>query len=125
MATILIAEDDGDILDLMVFELDVSRYGVATATNGSEALDSVRRLCPDLAVIHLTVPELSGHDVCRALRRDPSTADLPVILHTARAQEGDVESGVSSGADDYVVKPFNPQELLGRIPALLARVQRR
>lgn len=125
MATVLIADDDGDILDLVAYKLEMSGYDVETATDGVTALDSARRKRPDVAVLDVMMPGLSGFDVCRALRSESYTADLPIILLTARAQEGDVDSGFSSGADDYVVKPFNPQELVRRVSALLGRAGKR
>ena len=78
---------------------------------------------PDLVILDWAMPEMSGLDVCLALRADPATAGIPVIMLTAKAQEAQVEQGFAAGADDYIVKPFSPRELVRRVEALLARVE--
>ena len=121
MTTILIADDDTDIRDLVVFKLEQAGYDVVPVGDGLAALEGVRHHAPDLCVLDLMMPGLSGLDVCAELRRDPVTAALPVIMLTAKAQEADVTAGFATGADDYVVKPFSPRELLSRVQAVLAR----
>ena len=121
MTTILVADDDTDIRDLVVFKLEQAGYDVVPVGDGLAALEGVRRHAPDLCVLDLMMPGLSGLDVCAELRRDPTTAALPVIMLTAKAQEADVTAGFATGADDYVVKPFSPRELLSRVQAVLAR----
>ncbi|HET6500088.1 MAG TPA: response regulator [Amycolatopsis sp.] len=125
MARVLIVDDDADIRDLVAVKLSASGYDVVTAEDGVAGLAAARREHPDVLVSDVMMPGMSGIDVCRELRREPETANLPIILLTARAQDGDVESGFASGADDYLIKPFNPQELLHRISALLNRTRRR
>ena len=118
---VLIADDDEDILELVAYRLGRAGYDVVTASDGEGALGSARDRRPQLAVLDVMMPKLDGYDVTRALRADPATEELPVILLTARVQEGDVARGLDAGADDYLKKPFNPQELRARVQAVLGR----
>lgn len=120
---VLVADDDRDIRDLVVFKLQQAGFVVDSAGDGLEALDLARSTRPDLLLLDVMMPGLSGVDVTRELRADPATARTPVILLTARAQEADVETGFATGADDYVVKPFSPRELLSRVQAVLTRAR--
>ncbi|MFZ5872281.1 MAG: response regulator transcription factor [Actinomycetota bacterium] len=120
---VLVADDDRDIRDLIVFKLQQAGFVVDSAGDGLEALDLARSTRPDLLLLDVMMPGLSGVDVTRELRADPATARTPVILLTARAQEADVETGFATGADDYVVKPFSPRELLSRVQAVLTRAR--
>ncbi|MDT5037405.1 MAG: two-component system, OmpR family, phosphate regulon response regulator PhoB [Micromonosporaceae bacterium] len=123
MTAILIADDDPDIRDLVSFKLEQAGFEVTAVDNGLAALASARESPPDMIVLDVMMPGMSGIDVCRELRGDPPTATLPIILLTARAQEGDVEVGFGVGADDYVVKPFSPRELVSRVEAVIARMR--
>jgi DNA-binding response OmpR family regulator len=123
MTAILVADDDMDIRDLVAFKLEQAGYEVTAVDNGLAALTAARQVLPDLVVLDVMMPGMSGIDVCRELRGDRSTSDLPIILLTARAQEGDVEVGFGVGADDYIVKPFSPRELVSRVEAVLARTR--
>jgi two-component system phosphate regulon response regulator PhoB len=123
MTTILIADDDPDIRDLVAFKLEQAGFAVAAVEDGLAALSAARDAPPDLIVLDVMMPGMSGIDVCRELRAHAATAKLPVILLTARVQEGDMEVGFGAGADDYVVKPFSPRELISRVEALLARTR--
>jgi DNA-binding response OmpR family regulator len=123
MTAILVADDDPDIRDLVAFKLEQAGFDVTAVDNGLAALDAARAAPPDLVVLDVMMPGMSGIDVCRELRGDSATASLPIILLTARAQEGDVEVGFGAGADDYVVKPFSPRELVSRVEAVLARMR--
>jgi DNA-binding response OmpR family regulator len=118
---ILIADDDEDILQLVAFRLERSGYTVVRATNGEEALQAAREHVPDLAVLDVRMPKLDGYEVTRAIRADEATRHVPVILLTAKVQDGDVQQGFDAGADDYVRKPFSPQELRSRVQAILGR----
>lgn len=120
---VLVADDDDDIRDLVVFKLTQSGFEVRAVADGLEALDAVRDLRPKLAVLDVMMPGLSGLDVTRAIRKDPLLEEVRVILLTARAQEGDVSTGFAVGADDYLVKPFSPRELVSRANAVLARAR--
>jgi DNA-binding response OmpR family regulator len=118
---IVAADDDEDILRLIVFRFERSGYRVLVARDGAEALAVVREAVPDLAVLDVRMPKMDGYEVTRAIRADERTKDVPVILLTARVQDADVERGFEAGADDYVRKPFSPQELRSRVQAILGR----
>lgn len=120
-ATVLVAEDDDDIRALVVYRLERSGYEVVQALDGEEALRLVAEHTPDLAILDVMMPKLDGYEVTRRLRSDPSTSRLPVILLTARSQEADVNEGFAAGADDYLRKPFSPDELRARVQAILGR----
>ena len=124
MARVLIADDDADIRDLVAFKLAQSGHDVTAVEDGTAALRALREQPPDLALLDIRMPGMSGLDVCRELRATPETASLPVIMITARSQEGDVEVGFAAGADDYIIKPFSPRELSSRVTAMLNRVER-
>ena len=121
MARILVADDDLDIRELVEFKLSTLGHEVVAVNDGSAAVDACREHQPDLAVLDVMMPGMSGLDAIRVIRSDPAMAGIPVILLTARAQETDVETGFDSGADDYITKPFSPRELASRVQALLAR----
>ncbi len=123
MTVVLVADDDADIRDLLSFKLEQAGLDVVAAEDGQAALRQARERHPTLAVLDVSMPGLSGIDVCRMLRADPDTADMLIIMLTARVQEQDVEGGFSAGADDYVTKPFSPRELVSRIQALLSRAR--
>ena len=117
--TVLVADDDPDIQSLVVLRLERCGYRVLRASDGQEALDLALSELPDLAVLDITMPKLDGCEVTRSLRANKQTAEMPVILLTARVQEGDVARGMEAGATDYVKKPFSPQELGARVTAIL------
>jgi DNA-binding response OmpR family regulator len=121
MTTVLLAEDDEDIRLFVTIKLRQVGYEVRAFKDGLTALTSARDNKPDLALLDVMMPGMSGLDVCRELRADPSTSEVPVILLTARAQESSIESGFAVGADDYIVKPFSPRELASRVQAVLAK----
>ena len=121
MSAVLLADDDEDIRDLVAFKLVSGGHAVTAVDDGLTALSTARDRPPDVVVLDVMMPGLSGIEVCRALRAEPATAHLPIILLTARAQDGEVEVGLDAGADDYVVKPFSPRELVTRVEALLGK----
>jgi two-component system, OmpR family, phosphate regulon response regulator PhoB len=122
-AYVLVVEDEPDIAALVAYHLARESYRVRTVVDGVEALDAVAREHPDLVILDVMLPRLSGIDVLRALRGRPEWADIPVILLTARKEEHDRIEGLSLGADDYVSKPFSPPELVLRVGAVLRRVR--
>jgi two-component system, OmpR family, phosphate regulon response regulator PhoB len=122
-ASILLVEDERDIAALVAYHLTKDGYRVRTVASGLEALESVSRDRPDLIVLDLMLPGLSGYEVLAELRRVPDTAAIPVVVLTARREEEDRIKGLELGADDYVTKPFSPQELVLRVAAVLRRVQ--
>jgi DNA-binding response OmpR family regulator len=117
---LLVADDDEDILTLVQLRLSRSGYEVVVARDGEEALRLAREKQPDLAVLDWMMPKASGLEVLRAIRADAELRDIPVVLLTARASEADIEEGLAAGADDYIAKPFSPQELAARIQVILA-----
>jgi two-component system, OmpR family, phosphate regulon response regulator PhoB len=123
VADVLVVEDEPDIRTLVVHHLTRDGFRCRTAATGPEALASVRRAPPDLLILDLMLPELNGIEVCRRLRADTATAAVPIIMLTARADEVDRVVGLEMGADDYVVKPFSPKELVARVRAVLRRAR--
>ena len=121
VALVLVADDDPITRELVVFRLQADGHECIAVEDGTGALAAVRERVPELAVLDVNMPGMSGFDVCRELRTDPALGRLPVLMLTASAQEGDVTQGFGSGADDYLVKPFNPRELSDRVRALLYR----
>ena len=118
---VLVADDDPDILSLVAYRLERSGYEVITATDGADALRLVLAHRPDLVVLDVMMPRIDGYGVTRAIRAHALTERTPVLLLTARVQEADVARGFEAGADDYVKKPFSPQELRARVHAVLGR----
>ena len=118
---VLVADDDEDILSLVAFRLERSGCNVLKARDGEEALRVAIAEVPDLAVLDVMMPRLDGYEVTRQIRAHETTCRIPVILLTARAQEGDVAAGFEAGADDYIKKPFSPQELGARVQTILWR----
>jgi two-component system phosphate regulon response regulator PhoB len=120
---ILVVDDEPDIIALVAYHLARSGYRVSTASNGTEALNAAREEHPALIVLDLMLPELSGFQVLERLREDRALADTPVLMLTARREEQDRVQGLSLGADDYLVKPFSPQELVLRVRNILRRTR--
>ena len=118
---ILVVEDEADIRELLRYNLAQEGFAVEEAGDGADALDRVSRRPPDLVVLDLMLPRLSGLELCRLLRANPDTARLPIIVVTAKGAEVDRVLGLEMGADDYVVKPFSPREVVARVKALLRR----
>ncbi len=119
--TVLVADDDADVLNLVRFRLEREGLRVLTAGDGATALALARAEQPDVCVLDVMMPRLTGLEVVRQLREDPATAGMRIIMLTARSGDAQVDEGFEIGADDYVVKPFSPQELRQRIRAQLAR----
>jgi DNA-binding response OmpR family regulator len=118
---VLVADDEEDIRALVAFRLERAGYEDITAADGEEALRLATTRLPDLAVLDMMMPKATGLEVTRSIREEATTKDIPVILLTARAQEADVTLGFDAGADDYVKKPFSPNDLQARVQALLER----
>lgn len=118
---VLVADDDPDILALVTFRLERGGYDVVAAPDGEEALRLALDRVPDLAVLDVMMPKLDGYEVTTRLRQNERTKRMPIILLTARVQEADIARGFEAGADDYVKKPFSPQELGARVQAILGR----
>jgi DNA-binding response OmpR family regulator len=120
---VLVVEDERDIVDLVRYHLEKEGLGVVHAPDGATALRLIRAEPPDLVLLDLMLPGFDGLEVCRRLRAEPVTRRLPILMLTAKADEVDRVVGLEVGADDYVVKPFSPRELVARVKALLRRVQ--
>ena len=119
MPTILLADDDEILIEILRFRVEAAGHSVVIARNGLQALELVRESAPDLVILDAMMPVMTGAEVLAALRADEATAGLPVIMLTARAGEDDVVRSLRAGANDYITKPFIPQELAVRIDKLL------
>jgi len=120
-ATVLVIDDEKDVIELLRYNLEKGGFEVVAARDGESGLAAASASPPDVILLDVMMPGLDGLGVCRRLREEPRTARIPIILLTARAGEADRVVGLELGADDYVVKPFSPRELLARIKALLRR----
>ena len=120
-ATILVVEDEPAIQELISYSLRQAKHTVSSTKNAEEAMKIINDTLPDLVLLDWMLPGMSGADFARMLRRAARTKDIPIIMLTARADESDKVSGLESGADDYITKPFSPRELLARIKAVLRR----
>ncbi|MGH7991854.1 MAG: response regulator transcription factor, partial [Limisphaerales bacterium] len=118
---ILIVDDEPDAIELLEFNLKQAGFEVVAAEDGAEALRKAKSSAPALIVLDVMLPELDGLEVCKLLRRDPTTSSLPIIMLTAKAAELDRVLGLELGADDYITKPFSPRELILRIKKILER----
>src|SRR5271169_3244402 len=123
MKRVLLIEDDRDIVELVRYNLEREGFQVAAATDGATGLAQVRKTPPDLLLLDLMLPKLSGLEICKEIRRDQSLNRLPILMLTARGEEADRVVGLEMGADDYVTKPFSPRELVARVKALLRRAE--
>jgi DNA-binding response OmpR family regulator len=127
MKTVLVVDDDADVRELIVWKLTNAGYATMGAADGQAGLvaagggaDGSGRV-PDLILVDWLMPRMTGIELCQALRAQPATAAVPIILLTAKAEESEVEQGFAIGVDDYIVKPFSPREMLSRVQAVLAR----
>jgi len=121
---ILVAEDDPDIASLLDHYLRKAGFVATTIVSGRDVMPQIKRDAPDLVVLDLMLPGLDGLQVCRAIRADANTAAIPIIMLTAKAEESDRIVGLELGADDYITKPFSPNEVVARVRALLRRAHR-
>jgi two-component system, OmpR family, phosphate regulon response regulator PhoB len=122
MSTILLVEDDPDIRHLVSYKLTKGGFTVIDAADGFTALRAARETPPDLVLLDVRMPRMSGIEVCRELRAGPLGPAVPIIMLTARSRPQDLEQGYAAGATDYIVKPFSPRDLLDRVETALARV---
>lgn len=122
-ATILIIEDDADIVELLQYNLSKEGYRCRVARDGDAGLIEARRYRPDLILLDLMLPGTDGLELCRRIKRDEELSSTPIVMVTAKSEESDVVTGLEMGADDYLSKPFSPRELLARVRAVLRRGQ--
>jgi DNA-binding response OmpR family regulator len=121
MAKILIAEDERDIRDLITFTLGFAGFNVVSASNGEEALNMARQEMPDLILMDVRMPRMTGYEACAAMKADAKMKDIPVIFLSAKGQDAEIQTGLQAGAVDYLLKPFAPDQLTARIQAVLAK----
>ena len=125
MAKILIAEDERDIRDLIAFTLKFAGYDIVTANNGEEAVQLTKQELPDLVITDVRMPKMTGYEACRQIKADPATQHIPVVFLSAKGQEAEVQTGLDSGADEYLLKPFAPDQLTRKVADILAAVKRK
>jgi DNA-binding response OmpR family regulator len=121
MAKILIAEDEPDIRDLVAFTLRFAGYEVVAASNGEEAVDLAPRENPDLILMDVRMPRMTGYDACRMMKANPDLKDIPIVFLSAKGQESEIQTGLDAGAEEYLLKPFAPDQLTDRVRAILAK----
>lgn len=118
---VLVVDDEPDLLELVSFNLIKNGYDAQCVTSGEAALDAVRRDPPDAIVLDLMLPGVDGLEVCRQIKSDKATRNIPIVMLTAKGEERDVVAGLEQGADDYIAKPFSPRVLVARVKAVLRR----
>ncbi len=121
MAKILIAEDERDIRDLIAFTLQFAGHQVLTANNGEEAVQITLAEIPDLVLTDVRMPKMTGYEACKLIKANPATQHIPVIFLSAKGQEAEVQTGLASGADEYLLKPFAPDTLTRKVAEILGR----
>jgi DNA-binding response OmpR family regulator len=121
MAKILIAEDEPDIRDLLSFTLQYGGFEVIAVPNGIEAIERAGKDKPDLIMLDVRMPKMTGYDACKALKSNPETSAIPIVFLSAKGQDAEVKAGLEAGALDYILKPFAPDFLLKRVRELLDR----
>ena len=119
--TILVVDDERDIVDLLAYNLKKEGFGVVKAYDGKQAMQNIKSTPPDLVILDVMMPNMNGLDVCKAIRGNPATATMPIIMLTARTSEHDQIAGLEIGADDYLAKPISPRVLLARVKTILRR----
>ena len=125
MAKILIAEDERDIRDLIAFTLKFAGYDIVTANNGEEAVQLTKQELPDLVITDVRMPKMTGYEACKQIKADPATHHIPVVFLSAKGQEAEVQTGLDSGADEYLLKPFAPDQLTRKVADILAAAKRK
>jgi len=121
MAKILIAEDERDIRDLVAFTLRFAGHEVFAASNGEEAVEMAPQVNPDLILMDVRMPRMTGYEACRAMKGNPELRDIPVVFLSAKGQESEIQQGLDAGAEEYLLKPFAPDQLTVRIKSILAK----
>lgn len=121
MARILIAEDEPDIRELVAFTLRFAGHEVTTTMNGEEALHKAGEIIPDLIMMDVRMPKMTGYDACRAMKADAKLKDIPVVFLSAKGQDAEIQVGLEAGAEEYLLKPFAPDQLVERVKAILSK----
>ena len=125
MTKILIAEDERDIRELVNFSLQFGGFTVVQAANGAEAVELAQKELPDLILMDVRMPKMTGYEACRQMKSLPELRDIPVVFLSAKGQEGEIQTGLEAGAEEYILKPFAPDELVKQVQAVLERVAAR
>jgi DNA-binding response OmpR family regulator len=121
MAKIVIAEDEPDIRELIAFTLRFAGHQVITGINGQEGYDLTKSERPDLVMFDVRMPKMTGYDACKKIKADPEISHIPVIFLSAKGQESEIEQGLQAGAEEYLLKPFAPDQLTERVKAILSK----
>jgi DNA-binding response OmpR family regulator len=121
MAKILIAEDERDIRDLVAFTLRFAGYEVYAASNGEEAVELAPKVNPDLILMDVRMPRMTGYEACKVMKANLHLKDIPVVFLSAKGQESEIQQGLEAGAEEYLLKPFAPDQLTTRVKAILAK----
>jgi DNA-binding response OmpR family regulator len=121
MANILIAEDERDIRELISFTLTFAGHQVTATTNGEEAFFKAQEILPDLILLDVRMPRMTGYEACEKIKATPATTGIPVVFLSAKGQESEVQTGLEAGATEYIIKPFAPDQLAERVNAILAK----
>ena len=121
MARILIAEDEPDIRELIAFTLRFAGHEVTTTSNGEEAVQQASQIIPDLILMDVRMPKMTGYDACRLMKTNPALKDIPVVFLSAKGQDSEIQTGLDAGAEDYLLKPFAPDQLTQRVRTILAK----
>ena len=121
MAKILIAEDERDIRDLVAFTLRFAGHEVFAASNGEEAVEMAPQVNPDLVLMDVRMPRMTGYEACRMLKSNPDLKDIPVVFLSAKGQESEIQQGFDAGAEEYLLKPFAPDQLTNRVKVILGK----
>lgn len=121
MAKILIAEDEPDIRDLIAFTLRFAGYEVVTGSNGEEAVQVAKQEFPDLILLDVRMPRMTGYEACKLIKADTRLKDVPVVFLSAKGQETEIRDGMNAGAEEYLLKPFAPDQLTERVRSILAK----
>ncbi|MGE5373584.1 MAG: response regulator transcription factor [Bacteroidota bacterium] len=121
MAKILVAEDERDIRDLVAFTLRFAGYEVFTAANGEEAVQQAPQVNPDLILMDVRMPRMTGYEACRIMKQNPELRDIPIVFLSAKGQETEIQQGLEAGAEEYLLKPFAPDQLTSHVKTILAK----
>jgi CheY-like chemotaxis protein len=121
MAHILVAEDERDIRDLITFTLQFAGHQITAVANGADAVSKAKEILPDLIMTDVRMPKMTGYEACKAIKADEATKHIPVVILSAKGQDEEVDQGKDAGADDYILKPFAPDQLQRRIGEILAK----
>ena len=121
MARILIAEDEPDIRELVAFTLRFAGHEVTATSNGEEALNQATQIVPDIIIMDVRMPRMTGYEACRAMKKDVTLKDIPVVFLSAKGQDSEIQTGLEAGAEEYLLKPFAPDQLAERVKTILAK----